>query len=456
MNPVSVVILAAGRGKRMYSDLPKVLHPIAGKPMLARVIDLALSLLPSQCVVVIGHGAEQVSAAFAGHAGPLAFALQSEQLGTGHAVKMALPHLPSEGRTLVLYGDVPLTEAATLRRLLDTPADDVALLTDTLVNPTGYGRIVRDAAGRIQCIVEEKDASAEQKALCEINTGIVVLPNARLAGWLAELKNGNAQGEYYLTDVIGLAVRDGVTVHGVGAPASWQVAGVNNKAQLAELERIFQANQARALLDAGVTLADPARIDIRGELRCGRDVSIDVNCVFEGDVTLGDGVSIGPNCVLKNVSLAAGVQVAAFSHLDGAQVGADARIGPFARLRPGARLAEDVHIGNFVEIKNSALSAGAKVNHLSYVGDADVGAKVNVGAGTITCNYDGVNKFRTTIEAGAFIGSGTMLVAPVTVGAGATIGAGSVISKDAPAEQLTVARAKQLSLSGWQRPLKKT
>jgi len=450
-----VVILAAGKGTRMRSSLPKVLHPIAGRPMVSHVIDTAHQLGAAAIHLVYGHGGELLQQRL--HDADVSWVLQAEQLGTGHAVAQATPDIPDEARVLVLYGDTPLITAETLEQLLAVqPTGGIGLLTVTLANPTGYGRIVRDAAGRIQCIVEEKDASAEQKALCEINTGIVALPNARLAGWLAELKNGNAQGEYYLTDVIGLAVRDGVTVHGVGAPASWQVAGVNNKAQLAELERIFQANQARALLDAGVTLADPARIDIRGELRCGRDVSIDVNCVFEGDVTLGDGVSIGPNCVLKNVSLAAGVQVAAFSHLDGAQVGADARIGPFARLRPGARLAEDVHIGNFVEIKNSALSAGAKVNHLSYVGDADVGAKVNVGAGTITCNYDGVNKFRTTIEAGAFIGSGTMLVAPVTVGAGATIGAGSVISKDAPAEQLTVARAKQLSLSGWQRPLKKT
>ena len=454
MNSVSVVILAAGRGKRMYSNLPKVLHPLGGRPMLARVLDLAQALTPAQCVVVIGHGAEQVRAAFASQPGPLAFALQTEQLGTGHAVKMALPHLPADGRTLVLYGDVPLTEADTLARLLDTPADQVALLTDTLVNPTGYGRIVRNAQGQIQRIVEEKDASPAEKALQEINTGIVVLPNARLAGWLAELNNGNAQGEYYLTDVIGLAVRDGVAVHGVAVPASWQAAGVNNKVQLAELERILQANQARALLEAGVTLADPARIDIRGQLQCGQDVSIDVNCVFEGQVSLGDGVVIGPHCVLKNVSLAAGTQVAAFSHLESADVAADARIGPFARLRPGARLGEAVHIGNFVEIKNSVLAAGAKVNHLSYVGDADIGAKVNVGAGTITCNYDGVNKFRTTIEAGAFIGSGTMLVAPVTVGEGATVGAGSVLTKAAPSGQLTVARAKQISLSHWQRPVK--
>ncbi|WP_028499261.1 bifunctional UDP-N-acetylglucosamine diphosphorylase/glucosamine-1-phosphate N-acetyltransferase GlmU [Microvirgula aerodenitrificans] len=453
MNALSTVILAAGRGKRMYSDLPKVLHPIGGQPMLGRVITTARQLTPDVLVVVYGHGGERVRETFAGDS-DLRWAEQAQQLGTGHALKMAMPHLPADGQVLVLYGDVPLIQAETLRRLATAAGSGVGLLVDTLDDPTGYGRIVRDAHGRVSGIVEQKDASAVQLAIREINTGILVLPAARLAGWLNELGNDNVQGEYYLTDVIALAVRDDVAVTTLAVPASWQAAGVNAKRQLAELERIFQREQANALLDQGVTLLDPSRFDLRGELQCGRDVSIDVGCVFEGRVMLGDGVHIGAHCVLRNVSLAAGCEVQPFSHLDGASVGEGARIGPYARLRPGAELAGHVHVGNFVEIKKSRVGEGSKVNHLTYIGDSDIGRGVNVGAGTVTCNYDGVNKFRTVVEDNAFIGSGTMLVAPVRIEQGATIGAGSVITRTAPTGALTLARAKQMTLSGWQRPKK--
>ncbi|WP_281660941.1 bifunctional UDP-N-acetylglucosamine diphosphorylase/glucosamine-1-phosphate N-acetyltransferase GlmU [Microvirgula aerodenitrificans] len=453
MNALSTVILAAGRGKRMYSDLPKVLHPIGGQPMLGRVITTARQLTPDALVVVYGHGGERVRETFAGDS-DLRWAEQAQQLGTGHALKMAMPHLPADGQVLVLYGDVPLIQAETLRRLATAAGSGVGLLVDILDDPTGYGRIVRDAHGRVSGIVEQKDASAVQLAIREINTGILVLPAARLAGWLNELGNDNVQGEYYLTDVIALAVRDDVAVTTLAVPASWQAAGVNAKRQLAELERIFQREQANALLDQGVTLLDPSRFDLRGELQCGRDVSIDVGCVFEGRVTLGDGVHIGAHCVLRNVSLAAGCEVQPFSHLDGASVGEGARIGPYARLRPGAELAGHVHVGNFVEIKKSRVGEGSKVNHLTYIGDSDIGSGVNVGAGTVTCNYDGVNKFRTVVEDNAFIGSGTMLVAPVRIEQGATIGAGSVITRTAPTGALTLARAKQMTLSGWQRPKK--
>ncbi|MGE8356685.1 MAG: bifunctional UDP-N-acetylglucosamine diphosphorylase/glucosamine-1-phosphate N-acetyltransferase GlmU, partial [Microvirgula sp.] len=411
MNALSTVILAAGRGKRMYSDLPKVLHPIGGQPMLGRVIATARQLTPDALVVVYGHGGERVRETFAGDS-DLRWAEQAQQLGTGHALKMAMPHLPADGQVLVLYGDVPLIQADTLRRLAAAAGSGVGLLVDTLDDPAGYGRIVRDAQGRVSGIVEQKDASAAQLAIREINTGILVLPAARLAGWLDQLGNDNVQGEYYLTDVIALAVRDDVAVTTLAVPASWQAAGVNAKRQLAELERIFQREQANALLDQGVTLLDPSRFDLRGELQCGRDVSIDVGCVFEGRVVLGDGVRIGAHCVLRDVSLAAGCEVQPFSHLDGASVGEGARIGPYARLRPGAELAGHVHVGNFVEIKKSRVGEGSKVNHLTYVGDSDIGSGVNVGAGTVTCNYDGVNKFRTVIEDNAFIGSGPMLVAP--------------------------------------------
>ncbi len=453
MNPLSVVILAAGKGKRMYSRLPKVLHKIGGSPMLARVIATARTLSPSRLVVVYGHGGERVRETV--RDADLAWALQAEQLGTGHALKMALPELPDSGHTLVLYGDVPLTLSGTLSELVALAGDEVALLTDELANPSGYGRIVRGADGAIEAIVEDKDCSEAQRSIREINTGMLVLPTARLAGWLDELKNGNAQGEYYLTDVIALARRDGVRVHGMKVADSWQAAGVNNKVQLAELERVLQRTQAEALLTNGVTLADPARIDIRGTLTHGQDVQIDVGCVFEGTVELGEGVEVGAYCVLKNVKVAAGTRIAPYSHLEDAVVGEACRIGPYARLRPGAELAAHVHIGNFVEVKKSKVGEGSKVNHLTYIGDAQIGARVNVGAGSVTCNYDGVNKFRTVIADDVFVGSGTMMVAPVTLEAGATIGAGSVISKDAPAGALTLSRARQSTIAGWRRPQKK-
>ena len=434
---LNVVILAAGQGKRMRSDLPKVLQPIAGKPMLAHVLDTARALVPAQVCVVYGHGGEQVRAALL--APDLAWALQEPQLGTGHAVLQALPHLDAvpPAPTLVLYGDVPLIRATTLLRLIEAAGNDrLALLTAHLGNPHGYGRIVR-ADGRVTRIVEEKDADDAERAIREINTGILVAPGAALARWLPQLGNRNAQGEYYLTDIVAMAVAEGMDVVTAHPDATWETEGVNSKVQLATLERIHQRNIAEALMEQGVTLADPARIDVRGELICGRDVSIDVNCVFLGRVVLEDGVSIGPNCVLQD-----------------AIVGPRSIIGPFARLRPGTVLDEDVHIGNFVEVKNSSIAAHSKANHLAYIGDATVGSRVNVGAGTITCNYDGANKFRTVIEDDVFIGSDTQLVAPVTVGKGATLGAGTTLTRDAPPDQLTVSRPKQISIAGWKRPVK--
>jgi bifunctional UDP-N-acetylglucosamine pyrophosphorylase/glucosamine-1-phosphate N-acetyltransferase len=448
---MNVVILAAGQGKRMRSDLPKVLHPIAGRPMLGHVIATARALGAARPVVVYGHGGDQVRAAFAGEA--LDWALQSPQLGTGHAVQQAVSFLSDAVPTLVLYGDVPLTRPATLERLVAAAGTGMGVLTVDLPDPTGYGRIVR-TGGKVARIVEHKDATPEERAIREVNTGILVAPTAALKRWLGALGNDNAQGEYYLTDVIAMAVREGVTVTAAQPDAVWETLGVNSKAQLAELERIHQRNVADALLDAGVMLADPARLDVRGALDCGRDVSIDVNCVFEGAVTLADGVSIGPNCVLRNVRVGPGTRIEAFSHLDDAVVGAACRIGPYARLRPATTLADDVHIGNFVEVKASDVGVGSKANHLAYVGDSTVGSNVNIGAGTITCNYDGANKHRTVIEDDAFIGSDSQLVAPVRVGKGATLGAGTTLTKDAPAGKLTVSRAKQVSIDGWQRPVK--
>ncbi|MBB5192019.1 bifunctional UDP-N-acetylglucosamine pyrophosphorylase/glucosamine-1-phosphate N-acetyltransferase [Silvimonas terrae] len=453
MSSLDVVILAAGMGKRMYSSLPKVLHAIAGKPLVGHVVDTARTLAPAQIVVVYGHGGDQVQAAFAGDTA-LHWALQAQQLGTGHALAQALPYLKSDV-TLMLYGDVPLTRAETLKALLAAAeGGKLGILTVTLANPTGYGRIVRNDAGAVQSIVEQKDASPAQAAICEINTGILALPTARLAQWLAELKNDNAQGEYYATDLIALAVRDGVAVVTTQPADAWEAEGINNKVQLAQLERIHQLNQAQALLTAGVTLADPARLDIRGRVVHGKDVFIDVNCVLEGEVSLGDGVQIGANCVLKNVWIADGAVIHPFSHLENAEVGAGSLIGPYARLRPGAVLEEGVHVGNFVEVKKSTLGAGTKVNHLSYIGDAQIGSGTNIGAGTITCNYDGVNKSLTTIGDNVFIGSNNCLVAPVTIGDGATTGAGSVISKNAPAGELTLGRARQVTIAGWKRPVK--
>ncbi len=438
---MNVVILAAGKGKRMHSDLPKVLHPLAGKPLLAHVIATARQLGAARICVVYGHGGEQVRESL--DAPDLVWAIQEPQLGTGHAVLQAMPHLAaSPAPTLVLYGDVPLTRVATLQALIDAAGDDaLGLLTAHLDNPQGYGRIVRannSTEGKVARIVEEKDADDAERAIGEINTGILVAPSAALARWLPTLGNRNAQGEYYLTDIVALAVAEGMPVVTAHPVATWETEGVNSKVQLAQLERVYQRDLAERLLEQGVTLADPARVDIRGELVCGRDVSIDVNCVFEGRVVLGDGVRIKANCVLED-----------------AVVGAGSIIGPFARLRPGTELGHDVHIGNFVEVKNSSIADQSKANHLAYVGDATIGSRVNVGAGTITCNYDGANKFRTVIEDDVFIGSDTQLVAPVTVGRGATLGAGTTLTRDAPPEQLTVSRAKQVSIPGWKRPVKK-
>jgi len=438
---LNVVILAAGQGKRMRSDLPKVLHPLAGKPLLGHVLDTARAIGATKICVVYGHGGEQVRTAL--DAPDVTWALQEPQLGTGHAVLQALPGLanavsPAPTFTLVLYGDVPLIRAATLQRLIEVAGNDsLALLTAHVDDPHGYGRIVR-VDGLVTRIVEEKDADDAEKLIREINTGILVAPTAALARWLPALGNRNAQGEYYLTDIVALAVAEGMPVVTAHPDAAWETEGVNSKVQLAALERVHQRNVAEQLMEAGVTLADPARIDVRGELVCGRDVSIDVNCVFEGRVVLGDGVQVRANCVLEN-----------------AVVGAGSIVGPFARLRPGTELGRDVHIGNFVEVKNSTIADHSKANHLAYVGDATIGSRVNVGAGTITCNYDGANKFRTVIEDDAFIGSDTQLVAPVTVGRGATLGAGTTLTRDAPPDQLTVSRAKQVSIPGWKRPVKK-
>jgi len=448
---MNVVILAAGLGKRMHSDLPKVLHPLAGRPLLAHVIATAQRLKPGVICVVYGHGGERVREAFPQPG--LAWAKQEPQLGTGHALLQALPHLNPKVPTLVLYGDVPLTRAETLASLCRAAGKGAALLTVELDDPYGYGRIIR-SRGAIKRIVEEKDATKAERAVHEINTGIMVLPTARLKSWLSGLSNRNAQKEYYLTDVVAAAVADKVSIHAVQPGAAWETLGVNSKAQLAELERRFQAGVAVELMRDGATLADPARIDVRGSLVCGRDVSIDVNCVFEGEVALGAGVSVGANCVLKNVRVAAGTRIEPFCHLEDADIGARCRIGPYARLRPGTTLAEEVHIGNFVEVKASQIAARSKANHLAYVGDTTVGRDVNIGAGTITCNYDGANKHRTVIEDEAFIGSDTQLVAPVRVGRGATLGAGTTLTKDAPAGGLTVSRAKQVTIPGWKRPVK--
>jgi len=451
--PLDVIVLAAGLGKRMRSDLPKVLHPLAGRPLLAHVIDAARALAPRKIFVVHGHGADKVRAAFPDSG--VDWVLQAEQLGTGHAVLQALPQLSSDANVLILYGDVPLVRPATLKRLVEGARGGLAMLTAELADPSGYGRIVRDAAQRVGRIVEQKDATASELALREVNAGFFCLSARRLAPWLSKIGNDNAQKEYYLTDLVALAVADAVPVVAVKAEDHWEVAGVNSMQELAALERVVQAREARRLLDAGVMLADPARIDVRGALECGRDVSIDVNCVFEGRVSLGDNVRVGPNCVLKNVSIGAGTEVLAFSHLDDAELGERCRVGPFARLRPGANLAEDVHVGNFVEVKASRLGAGSKANHLSYIGDSEVGRRVNVGAGTITCNYDGAAKHRTVIEDDCFIGSDATLVAPVRIARGSYIGAGSTISKDTPPGQLTVARARQVSIPSWKPPRKK-
>ena len=467
---MNIVILAAGQGKRMKSALPKVLQTLAGKPLLQHVLNTALDLQGKSTktgpIVVVGHGAAdvkqflQIASEQDSRFGKVATALQAEQKGTGHALLQALPKLDMNEPTLVLYGDVPLISKKTLSKLAKL-ADGVrgqdsalALLTQNFKNPTGYGRIVRDIDGSVKEIVEEKDASPEQKRIQEINTGIMVLPTNSLKKWLKSLRASNAQGEYYLTDVIAMAVKDGVPIRTAQADFEYETVGVNSRDQLAMLERAHQLNQANGLMDAGVSLADPARIDIRGTLECGTDVFIDVGCVFEGCVTLAAGTKVGPYCIVRNSVIGKNVTIHPYSHIDGAQVGANSLIGPYARLRPGADLSNDVHIGNFVEVKNSKIAANSKANHLAYVGDSIVGSRVNIGAGTITCNYDGVNKHQTIIEDDVFIGSDTQLVAPVRVGRGATLGAGTTLTKDAPPNQLTVSRAKQISLQ-WQRPVKK-
>ena len=467
---MNIVILAAGQGKRMKSALPKVLQTLAGKPLLQHVLNTALGLQGKNTktgpIVVVGHGAKdvkqflQIGSEQDPRFNKVSTVLQTEQKGTGHALLQALPQLDLKEPTLVLYGDVPLTSKKTLSALARL-ADGVrgqdsalALLTQHLSNPTGYGRIVRDTDGSVKAIIEEKDATPEQKRIQEINTGIMVLPTNSLKKWLKALRASNAQGEYYLTDVIAMAVKDGVPIRTSQADAEYEIVGVNSRDQLAALERVHQLNQANVLMDAGVSLSDPARIDIRGTLECGSDVFIDVGCVFEGCVTLAAGTKVGPYCIIRNSVIGKGVTIHPYSHIDDAKVGANSLIGPYARLRPGADLANDVHIGNFVEVKNSKIAANSKANHLAYVGDSIVGARVNIGAGTITCNYDGVNKHQTIIEDDVFIGSDTQLVAPVRVGRGATLGAGTTLTKDAPPNQLTVSRAKQISLQ-WQRPVKK-
>ncbi|EYC52614.1 glucosamine-1-phosphate N-acetyltransferase [Hylemonella gracilis str. Niagara R] len=461
---VDVVVMAAGKGTRMKSRLPKVLHRIGGRALLQHVLDTAAALQARRVVVVTGHGAEQVEAGVKVREpdAALQFVRQEPQLGTGHAVQQAVPRLSDDGVVVVLSGDVPLIQADTLRALIAASGGDkLALLTIAFDDPTGYGRIVRDAGGMVRAIVEQKDASEEQRRIREVYSGILAAPAKLLKTWLTRLDNRNAQGEYYLTDVVKLAVADGVSVVALPTDDAAQVAGVNSPLQLAELERAYQLRIARGLLEQGVRLADPARLDVRGELRCAQDVEIDVGCVFTGQVELGEGVRIGPHCVIGNARIAAGAVIHAYTHIEGGasdgervEVGAGALIGPYARLRPGAKLGDEVHIGNFVEVKNSTLAVGAKANHLAYLGDAQVGARVNYGAGSITANYDGANKHRTVIEDDVHIGSNCVLIAPVTIGAGGTVGGGSTISKNTAPGALTVGRARQMSVPDWTRPSK--
>jgi bifunctional UDP-N-acetylglucosamine pyrophosphorylase/glucosamine-1-phosphate N-acetyltransferase len=454
MTALDIAILAAGKGTRMHSRLAKVLHPLAGRPLVAHVMETARRLEPRTLCVVYGHGGEQVPEALAGRGA--VFVRQEPQLGTGHALATALPHLHRTGVVLVLYGDVPLIGEATLRRMLEGRADErLTLLTAEVDDPVGYGRIVRDSAGQVVRIVEHKDASARERAIREINTGILAAPARRLAQWLARLGTDNAQGEYYLTDVVKMAVEEGFPVATVQPETLEEVLGVNSKRELAALERRYQRRQAERLMSQGVTLLDPERIDVRGELTCGREVVIDVGCVFEGSVVLGDHTRVGPYAILRDARIGARVEVLPYTLIEEAEVGDDCRVGPYARLRPGARLAEEVHIGNFVEVKNSEIGRASKANHLAYVGDATVGRDVNIGAGTITCNYDGAQKHRTVIEDEAFIGSDTQLVAPVKVGKGATLGAGTTLTRDAPPGKLTLSRAPQVTVENWKRPVKK-
>jgi len=452
---LNIIILAAGLGKRMYSALPKVLHLLAGKSLLSHVLDTADALSPQKVCVVYGHGNETVPDAIGNN--QLIWVKQEPQLGTGHALMQALPHLDKKGMTLVLYGDVPLIRLETLQNLITAAsAKNLALLTVELDEPTGYGRIVRNTETKnISAIVEEKDTSIDQQKIHEINTGIMVVPNKSLHEWLPKLENKNTQKEYYLTDIVAMAAKAGGKIEAAHPTDSWEVLGVNSKVQLAALERTYQENLANKLLEQGVTLTDPSRIDIRGQLNCGKDVEIDINCIFEGIVEIGDGVRIGAHSILKNVKVETGTTIFPFSLIENADIGRNCQIGPFSRIRPGTSLANEVHIGNFVEVKNSSINAGSKANHLSYIGDTTVGKKVNVGAGTITCNYDGANKFQTIIEDNVFIGSDTQLIAPVKIAKGSTIGAGSTITRNTPPEELTLSRTKQISITGWKRPAKK-
>ena len=451
MSTLNIVILAAGKGTRMYSEKTKVLHALAGKPLVQHVLDCAIALQPQQICVVYGHGGEAVPNAMRQY--PAEFVLQEPQLGTGHAVQQAMAYLSDDGKTLVLYGDVPLIQQGTLQQLLQLDSG-LALLTVNMDHPHGYGRIVRNDAGKVCQIVEEKDATVQQKAIQEVNTGILMAPTRLLREWLAKLQNNNAQGEYYLTDIVAMAVAQSITVHTAQPAHIWEVLGVNSKAQLAELERTWQQGEAARLMAHGVTLADPARLDVRGKLVCGRDVEIDIGCIFEGEVQLGNTVRVGAYSIIRNTTIADGTDIAPYSHIDSSDVGTNCHIGPYARLRPGTKLHDGVHVGNFVEVKNSEIASGSKANHLSYIGDSSVGSRVNIGAGTITCNYDGANKHRTVIEDDVFIGSDTQLVAPVKVGHGATIGAGSTITRDVPAGELTLSRLKQTTINGWKRPTK--
>ena len=449
---MNIVILAAGMGKRMHSSLPKVLHLLAGKSMLEHVIATARALMPEKLVIVYGHGGEQVLRQITGP--DLIFVKQEPQLGTGHAVMQAVPELDESVPTLILYGDVPLIGIESLRRLVAVAGNErLGILTVEMPDPTGYGRIIR-VDGRIRRIVEQKDGREEELAVKEINTGMMVVPTVSLKRWLSSLTNDNAQGEYYLTDIVSRAVSENIDIVSSQPDDISEIMGVNSKKQLAKLERVYQKNIASRLLDDGVSLADPDRIDVRGSLQCGRDVFIDVNCVFEGEVTLADGVTVGPNCVVRNCLIGENAEIRPFCHLDGAKIGPGSLIGPYARLRPGAELGEEVHIGNFVEVKNSHIAAQSKANHLAYVGDSTVGSRVNIGAGAITCNYDGANKHRTVIGDDAFIGTNCELVAPVRVGSGATIGAGTTLTKDAPAGSLTVSRVRQTTINDWKRPVK--
>ena len=453
MSKLNIVILAAGKGTRMHSDTPKVLHEIGGMSILGHVIACAKTLKPNKIIVVYGFGGETVKETFS--AENIIWVKQADQLGTGHAVQQAVAHLDDDANTLILLGDVPLVDASDCQKLLTLANAKLAILSFNKADPTGYGRMVRDAQGQVSAIVEHKDATEQQREITEVNTGIMAMPNKHLVKWLAQLTVDNAQGEYYLTDIVAFAVQQSVSVVAELTDDEWSVTGINAKTDLASIERVYQTRYAQQLLLQGVTLKDPARLDIRGTLSCGRDVEIDVNCLFEGHVSLGDGVKVAANCVIKNAAIEAGTHIAPFTHIDDTQIGENARIGPFARLRPGTTLAANTHVGNFVELKNSQVDVGSKINHLSYVGDATVGKNVNIGAGTITCNYDGANKFRTMIEDDVFIGSDSQLVAPVTIAKGATIGAGSTITKDAPAGQLTFCRAKeQKSIASWKRPVK--